>query len=190
MVSNVGLIKSTLASLIILVIYSSSFSQADQTLKKEISDKKCSHIIEGLKLCNPNSNLSFKLDEKVTFNLTLQNMTKKIIPLPNIIHPQGFPDFRGHSLTFKITDANGDDFPARKDTVQENNVVSLPIYSNPGRFSINPTEGEINVWVNLSEFYDFKIKGKYQVKITRKIYKKNGKGFAELSLEPIEFEIK
>jgi hypothetical protein len=163
----------------------------DDKIERIESEKKCSSVIEGLQFCTLSPVISGKTGANVTVKVSLQNMTEKDI---SIIHGR-FYDF--YNTT--VTKANGDlilsfeQITAKRykdGTLSEKELIeTLPINSSPRTIVLSPQQ-EYKVEFNFSYFYDFKSKGKYTIRMNRKIPKPNGTGNTELSFGDIEVEVK
>lgn len=160
-------------------------------VNEKVVDNICSPAKEGLQFCTPSLTVSVKLGEQVMINLSFKNITDSKIILTQ-------KDFE-NDYKVTIVDPSGNNLLSfMEDKVKKVNegkmkreelLKSLPVNNIPRTILIEPHQ-ELNTHIRFSQFYDFKGKGKYVVKLTRKITKNNGKDFAELPLDPIEVEIK
>lgn len=167
-----------------------TFGQNDKIERTE-SEKKCGSVVEGWQFCTLSPVISVKSGGQVTVKVALQNMTEKDV---SIIHGR-FYDFYNTTVTNSAGDLilSFEEITAQKyynGTISEKEFVAeLPINSSPRTIILAPQQ-EYKVEFNFSDFYDFKTKGRYIIRMSRKIPKQNGTGDTELSFGDIEVEIK
>ena len=163
---------------------------------------KCSLVIEGLRLCRYDHTRSFKSDENVFLDLTLINMTdSEIVTYDHRIKYNDDPFTSSHSYSLTIIDPVGKKMLTKSEVLlqqvkegqlpQSELIKELPIYSGPGYTTIQPKQKQ-KVELGLTRWYDFKLKGRYEISVTLKIPKKAGKDIndlANIQLDPIEFII-
>lgn len=164
--------------------------QNDKTEQTEL-EKKCGPVVEGLQFCTLSPVVLANSGKNVTLKVSLQNMTEKDA---SIIHGR-FYDF--YNTT--VIDSKGnlilsfEESTAKKykdGTISEKELIELlPINSSPRTIILAPRQ-EYRVEFNFSDFYDFKNKGKYIIRMSRKISKQNGTGNTELSFGDIEVEVR
>lgn len=176
---------------LIIVAWGQSLNCPKNKVIEAQKTKKCSSIVEGLQFCTTSTFVSIKSGEKVTINVSIQNMTDKTISIAN----GNLSDF----YNVVVTDLSGDKIPSFTEKLKkevdegkiplEDLIRALPINSSPQKVILVPQQ-ELKIEFNLSDFYDLKTKGKYQIEISRKIPKQNGLGNTEISFGAIEIEVK
>lgn len=198
--SKAAFIKLGVVFVLILTTLSFGLAQSNQIIKEKLSEENCSPVQLGLRFCNPNTELSFKLNENIFFNLTLENITDQNISLYDIrvrYNEDAFTARQPH--IFIVTNSRGERVLTKMEELAQNVhlgkvpieelITALPVYSNPGRTLINGRE-TANIGITLNQYFDFKRKDVYSVTISRKIPKSDGTGYVELYLKPFEFEIR
>lgn len=187
--------KKSFFLVLILSLIIVALGQSKILLKNKIMEvqntKKCSPIVEGLKFCTTSAFFSIKSGEKVTVNVSIMNMTGKNISIVN----GNLGDFYNVIVTNQSGNKILSSMEKLKKEVDEGKVPleqlirALPINSSPQKVNLAPKQ-ELNIEFNLSDFYDFKTRGKYRIEISRKVPKQNEIGTAELSFGTIEVEVK
>jgi hypothetical protein len=178
------------AGMIMIAIGQSKTDENLENIENIGNQKKCSSVVEGLQFCTSTSNISVKSGEGVRLGLSFQNMSPENISIVN----GGFKEF--YNVT--VTDSNGrriysysEELDKRanegKATMKEL-IEALPVGSVAKSITLAPKE-ELKIEINLSQFYDLKAKGKYSVKMSRKIAKKCEGGIAEISFGDIAIEV-
>lgn len=157
-----------------------------------LQQSKCSPEIEGLKFCTSSTFVSVKSGGNVAVKLSLQNMTEKSISIIN--------DNYNSPYKIIVTDQNINRIPSFTELLEKKQKAGtitpkalgelLPISSSPAAIKSLAPQQELKTEYNLSQFYDFKMKGTYDVEISRKISKQNGKDTTEISFRTIKVEVK
>lgn len=155
----------------------------------EKGQAKCSSDAEGFQFCTNTPHISANSGENVAIQVVLKNTTKKPVTIVrssfNEMYNIKVMDSKGGTVR-SIEEMQADKIKSNADNEQ---VLELPLNSSPQKVQLAPQQ-ELRTEYNLSNFYDLKAKGKYQIEISRKIPKLNGIGFVELSFGAIEVEIK
>jgi hypothetical protein len=167
-------------------------------------NKKCSAVIEGLEFCADSTALLFRLGDSVIVPLSVHNTTqeeKLVKSVPEVGPPLlGYPPYE-----FSVTDENGNKFPTIEDdlrtkrengtiTEKESNELFLRCCINKGSrwgnaLKLDPGQS-LKFQANLSEVYNFRIKGKYYLEIRRNVLAQNKKDIIVIQLERISIEVK
>ncbi|MBX7171372.1 MAG: hypothetical protein K1X72_10465 [Pyrinomonadaceae bacterium] len=157
--------------IIILSCIQTSFSQDKDTHRTKIGSEKCGSIIEGQQFCVTSDFISANLGEVIPLKMTMQNLTQKTI----ISSPQNRDFYFLFNVT--ITDSIGNKILSNQEMLLEkfkNKTISeeelgqlLPLHSGQ-TYLIEPNQ-KLKLEYGLGYFYKFEAKGKYFVKIARKI---------------------
>jgi len=154
------------------------------------NEKKCGMPVEGLRPCVITPAVSVTAGESVIVNLSIENLTDKTFSLGN-------GPVNSYEIT--VTDSKGDKVLSFTEQLEkkvdegkipvEDLIKSLPVNSSPGPAPLEAKQ-ELKLEFNLSQSYDLKARGKYQVEISRQIVKPDGMGDAKLSFAPIQIQVK
>lgn len=160
-------------------------------IEKQNKQENCSSVVDGFKFCLTSPIDPFKLGDNVFVNVFIQNLRSEAITIID-----GDLDYSYHIM---ITDPTGNkvltllEDLARKvregKSSQQELLDSLPINNLKQKKSLE-SQQKLKSQISLRSSYDFKMRGKYEIKIDRKIHIDNNKDFIVLSLDPIEIEIK